>query len=377
MPHSSSSNLQNPPSFHPPPLTFPFAENPNVILTITVEPRSDTQPPALGPINGPDPPPIYSSSRPETPPRPYDDSSVDYGLVGIAPKINVTRKEEQIEKRNDGEGGGNELKGKCLSCGAENSYKEQEWRVEDGGFTGFYAPQEKSHVPLKSTVICHPTHMQIHTQAAMSRRAQLNSGFLTHNQLDRELCINKNQQTGLLHIPLNLQTNQEVGRGEGMQMQGEAKEGSTSEKVPLLSAYASQNMTGMLPFQTERSEFLPDDYGVLTLATAHNVEGGDEQEEEGTICVNLNHETGKLVLPGLDMMFNKQRGMGGSMQEEKGSKGGEHEEAKAMNGVLQLKNVIVRQPSEEEELRDMGRAGATGCEVDDFMSKWNLVISED
>lgn len=362
----------------------------------------------LGSINCPDPPPRYSPQRSETPLEPNDDSSVDYGLVGIAPKINVMRDEEEREKRHDRGGDGNELKGKCLRCGAQNSYEKKEWRVEDGWFTGFYAPQAKSCLPLKSTVICKQTHMPIHTQTEMSTLAQaqawsqLNSGLLTQTQVDREtedrmlteLFINKNPQTGLLHIPLNLQTNEEVERGEDMQGKARVtdekfvgdKEKKVGEKVPLLSAYASQSMTGMPPFHTEKSHLLPDDYGVLRLATAHNVEEGDdeEEEEERTICINWKHETRKLALPGLDMKFNKQRGMDGLMQGEKGSKqrmGGEYEEVKAMKGVLKLENVFVRQPSEEEEeaaaLREMGTGGATGCDVDDFVTKWNLVIPDD
>lgn len=384
---------------------FPNTENPNIIL-ITIEPPSDTDPacpPVLGPINCPDPPPRYSPQRPETPSDLYDDSSVDYGHVGRAPDINVMREEEERDKKDDRGEDRNELKGKCLRCGAQNSTEEKAWRVEDG----FYAPQAKACLPLKSTIICRQTHLPMHTPTEMNTLAkaqawsQLNSGLVTQTQVDREtedrmcteLFINKNPQTCLFNTPLNLQTNKEVGRGEDMQGKakitderfvGDAEEGRKSEKVPLLSAYASQSMTGMLPFQTEQSDFLPDDYGVLRPAAALDLEEGDDDEEEGTICIHWNHETRKLVLPGLHTKFSKQIGMDGLMQGEKGSKermGGENEEVKAMKGGLKLENVFVRQPSEEEEeaaaLREMGRGGATGCEVDDFVTKWNLVIPED
>lgn len=397
--HLLSFNPQNPPTFHPPPLMFPNPENLNTILMI-IKPSSDKEP--LGPVNCPDPPPSYSPQRSETPSEPKEssgDSLVDYGFVGIAPKINVIREEEEREKghgRGDDE---NELKAKCQKCGAQNSYMKKEWTVEDSQFTGFYAAQARPCLPLRSTIV--PIHTQTEMCTPAHAWSQLNSGLLTKTQgisKSREctgLFINKNPQTGLFHIPLSVQTNKEAGMGGNARvadekLDGDAEGGSKSEKVPLLSAYASQNATDMPPFHTEQSDFLPDDYGVLRLATAQSVVEEEEddddyyEEEEGTICINWDNETRKLVLPKADIRSNKQRDRDGLMQGETGRKewlSGEDEEVKVTKGVLRLENLFVRQPSEEEEAagapREMGGGGATGCEEDNFMTKWNLVILED
>lgn len=406
MSHSFSFKLQNPPSFHPPPLTFTNIENPNIIL-ITIEPSSDIDPAVLEPnLDCPDPPPRYPPQRPVTPSEPvepWDDLSVDYGLVSVAPKVDVIREEEDREKRHDRGDDGSELKGKCQRCVAGEIYEKKEGRAEDGHFTGFYAPQAKPCLPLKSTVICTQTHMKKYThkraQTEMSTLAQahawsqLNSGLPTQTQVDRKkdkehpgLFINKNPQTGLFQVGMGKDVEGKV-KVTDEKFDGDAEEGSKNEKVPLLSAYASQNMINMPPFHTERSDFLPDDYDIMRLATAHTVEEGDDdcrEEEEGTICINWDPETRKLVVPEMNMEFNKQRGMDGLRQGEKGSRdqrGREDEDVKVIKGMLRLENVFVRQPSEEEEeagaLREMGRGGATECEMDDFVTKWNLVIPMD
>ncbi|XP_075940760.1 interleukin-20 receptor subunit alpha [Anarhichas minor] len=258
-----SPYILDPPAFHPPVLTFP-PENPNlIVITIIkeIQRESDISDPACPKFPGhvAHCPPGYASQRHEIlpePEEPWDDSSVDYGFIGVAPKI-ATRGED-----------GNNRKGDDQKCAARVSYEKQEWRVEDGHSAG-------------------------------------------HN-----------------------------------------------EAVPLLSAYASQNTTDMPTSHSDQFDFLPDDYGVLRLASAHEIDvddDGDDDKGEANICFDWNPETGSLVLPQMD----------GMMQREKG--GGEEEEVD-----LRLENVFVRQGSEEKAEPQREMEGG-----DDFSTRWNLVISMD
>ncbi|XP_040920741.1 interleukin-20 receptor subunit alpha [Toxotes jaculatrix] len=361
------------------------------------------------------PPPAYSPQRPETPSEP-DDLSVDYGVV-VASKMNVGGEEGPGERRHDREEDGNNLRGKCQKCTAGESYEQKALRVEDG-FAGVYASQAKSFLSQRSTRTCMQTHLPIHSQTEMSTLlqaqafSQSKSVLLTQTQgsllsfqgatkgeVDREeedgecpgLFLNKKNQTGLFHVPLNLQTKKHVGKWEEMdrtddeKTDGAVEEGRESEKVSLLSPYASQNFPDIPTSNTDQSDFLPDDYGVLSLATAHSIEEeGDEgeEQEEGTICVNWDPETRKLVLSEMAMEFNENGGLDGLIQRKEGSEdrmGGEEEEVNAVKGELKLENVFVRQASEEETeaQRETERGGETGWEANDILSKWNLVISVD
>lgn len=402
-----SFKLQNPPSFHSSPLTFPVGENLNIVL-ITLEPKSDKDPACplgLGNIfQYEDPLPRYPSQQHQAPIHPVEhcnDSSVDYGVVSIAPKSNAFREEEDEEKRYNRREDGDNLKGKCQRCTAEDTYEKKQWSNMNGQFAGFYAPQARSPLPLTSTQICMLPHMVINTQTDMSILAQahgtspLNSVLQRKSQVDREaedrealfFIVKNNPQTGLFHCLVNAQTNkmtenvadteEDVRIRTDRNMDKGVEEACKREKVPLLSAYASQDMVPH--FHTELSDSLPDDYGIVRVNTAHSADEDDydnNEEEEGAIRINWDLKTNKLDLPEMAMYW--QRGMTGSSQGDSWSEDqmrGEDEEV--MMGRPRLENVFVRQPSEEDAAREMERGGATAWEVEEFVTKWNLVIPQE
>ncbi|XP_067428932.1 interleukin-20 receptor subunit alpha [Thunnus thynnus] len=395
------------PSFHSAPLTFP-PEKPNLILITVMKDELSSVTDSI--ISKPacpnklqlhiaDPPPIYTPQRSETPPEPedlLDDLSVDYGVVGIAETTDGGEGKGGYW-RQDGEKDGNNLRGERQKCVARDRNDKKEWRIEDDCPAGGYASQ--TAFPKKSTHA--HVHLQTHTQTERSTLVQahawseVNPVLLTQTQaslqsfqgtskseVDREredrersgLFVNINPQTGFFHIPLNLSTKWEGGM-EGRtdrKIDEGVGEGSESENVPLLCAYASQNIKPMPTPYTGQSHFLSDDHNVLRLASAQEEE---EEEEEGAICVNWDPETRKLVLP--KMEINKEGGLDGLLQGERGREdrmGGE-EEVKTMKDDLRLESVFVRQASEEEA--EAQRGMETAWEADDIMTKWNLVISMD
>ncbi|KAG8011211.1 Interleukin-20 receptor subunit alpha, partial [Nibea albiflora] len=362
-----SPYILSPPSFSPPPLTFP-PESLNPIFITVIQPsdiKSNKSDSACSKqqkhSHTADPPPGYTPQRPEPPPEPeepWDDESIDYGFVGAAPKIIVRGVGEEKERRCDSGEDGNNLKGKHQKDEAKESYTKKEWRADDG----IYAPQAKSCLTQRTTHTCSQTHMPMHTQTERSTlvQAQAYSDHLTQTQ------------TPLLSI----QETREVDRDGGME------EESMSESAPLLSAYASQNINTT---HADQSDFLLDDYGVLRLATAEEIEnddGDEEEEEEGTICIDWDPHTRKLVMPEVAMEFTTEEGgLDGLMQREKGweNRVGGEEEVSATKGELTLENVYVRQASEEEAeaQRERESGGVGGWEAEDLLTKWNLVISMD
>ncbi|XP_070705361.1 interleukin-20 receptor subunit alpha [Pempheris klunzingeri] len=394
-----SPYILSPPSFHMSPLTFP-PENLKPIIITFIKPSDIeiiTSGPEFSKRQIADPPPGYSSQRPEIfpqPEEPWDDLSIDYGFVGVAPEINDRGEEErreERERRHDGREDGNSLRGEHKKDAARGSHKVKEWRVEDGRSAGVYAPQAKSDAQTEMSTLIIQAHAFSQLNSVLPTRTQaplLSFQGATKGEVDREI--------GLFPNPLNLQTNQGGGMGGEMDgmvrvrtdgwMDGGVEEGSDGERAPLLFAYASQNVRAIPTSHDDQSDFLSDDYGVLRLATAHQIkeDGEEEEEEEGTICINWNPETRKLVLPEVAMEVNKEGGLNGSMEGEKGREnrvGGEEEEEEAYvtNGELRLENVFVRQASEEEAEAqgEMERGGEISWEVDDVLTKWNLVISMD
>ncbi|KAM9339207.1 interleukin-20 receptor subunit alpha [Symphorus nematophorus] len=410
-----SPDILKPPSFHPLPLTF----NPeNISLLITVIQPSDIES-CVSDLACPkrwqrirDPPAGYTPQRSETPPvpeEPWDDVSIDYACVGVHPKINARGEAEERTRRHDGGEDGNNLRGDQQKCGSSHSYDKKEFRVEDGDSAGVYAHRAKSYLSQSSTHTCAQTLMPIHTQTDVSTLLQahacswVNSGpqnqtqapllaFQGAKELDKEkdrefpgLFINKSPQMGLFNIPLNLQTKMEGEMWE--EMDGEVRvraNGKIDEgvEVPLLSAYASQNITHISTSHANQSDLLPDDYGVVRLATVDIIEKDEEEEEEGTNCIDWDPMTRKLVLPEMAIDFNREIGLDGLMQGQKGGEsrvGGEEKEVNVMKGRLTLEKVFVRQGSEEitEAQRELERGGEQGWESDDVLTKWNLVISMD
>ncbi|XP_032398589.1 interleukin-20 receptor subunit alpha [Etheostoma spectabile] len=384
-----SPYILNPPALHLAPLTFP-PENPKLIIITIIkdlQPGSGISGPACPKQlqHIPHPSPGYASQRPETPAEveePCDDLSVDYGFIDVAPQIDVRGED------------GNNPKGEHQKYAARNNYEKKEWRVRDGQSTGH--TQTHAQTEMRALIQAHARSQPVlptQTQAPLPfQRATM--GEVEEDREFPVLLINTTPQTGLFRMPLDLQTDKMGGMGEGMDgkvedrtdgdINGGVEESTECEQVPLLSAYATQN-TNAMPNSTDQSDFLSDDYGVLRLDTAHNIEEGDEEgEEEGeTICVHWDPQTRKLVLPEIAMEFNKEEGFDWLSQGEKRSEnrmgGEEEEEVNSMTGELRLENVYVRQGSEEKEeaQREMKRGEGMEWEVDDFLTRWNLVISMD
>lgn len=377
-----SPYILDPPAFHPPPLTFP-PEKPNLILITIIKelpPESSISVPACAkrPRHCALPPPGYASQRPETPPapeEPWDNLSIDYGFVGVGPKMEISREN------------GNNLKGEHKKCTAGENSEKKDWEVEDSLFPGH--TQTETSTLLQAHAWSQPVLPPL-----LSFQGAPPLEVNGEEEEEREftgLFLNTTPQTGLFCIPLNLQTNEE-GVEEEMdaevrvrtdgEIDGGVEERNGSEALPLLSAYACQNITNMASSYAGQSASFPDDYGAVKLATAQEIEQDDNEEEEGPICVDWDPQTGKLVLPEMAFEYSKRDGLDRLMQAEKGRENGmegDEEEVNSMKGKLRLENVFVRQGSEEkaeaERAKEIG--GGTGLEADDLFTRWNLVISMD
>ncbi|XP_034018256.1 uncharacterized protein LOC117503173 isoform X4 [Thalassophryne amazonica] len=124
------------------------------------------------------------------------------------------------------------------------------------------------------------------------------------------------------------------------------------ERAPLLSGYASQHIPNC---HVDQPDGLPDDYGILILATEQGMEKEEEEEEamdEGTY--KWAPETGNPMLAQIEESTR-----GGSLKDvAQGEKErGEEEETQPTESRLRLDGVFSRQW------------------VDDLMAKWDLVIS--
>ncbi|XP_019947120.2 interleukin-20 receptor subunit alpha [Paralichthys olivaceus] len=387
-------------SFHPP-LPLP-PESANLLVISVIKYESDTDSAisdtACYKKKMADLPVSYSLQRPEAPLEP-DDLSVDYGFVGMAPQIKVDGEEEAGDQRQDRDDGNNLLTAHQI-CTPGESHDEKEWRVEDGHSAGVESYLSQTHIP---------THSQTHAHTEMSTlvqaRAWSQSKSLLLSQIQGSLLsdqggtyedkecpgsfVNKTPQTGLLHVPLNPQTRMKLETGEKKEekarvrrngkIDGAAEEGSQSETVALLSAYASQNMVHVPISLTDQSDFLPNEYGFLSVSTAHNIVEDEEEEEEegeeeeGNICIKWDPKTRKFVFPEV-----ASGGLMWAEEESENRMGGE--EAYVAKGELKLENVFIRQASEEEAeaLREEERGGESGRDgADGVLSKWNLVISMD
>lgn len=115
--------------------------------------------------------------------------------------------------------------------------------------------------------------------------------------------------------------------------------------------YASQNAHSMQPIN--QSDLLPDNYGLVGLAPAQ------EAEEPGCLQIDWSPSTHRLVIPGLDL---------GTEQGDEGS---------PPRNRVHLDTVFVRQPSEEEALLGAERGGSGQWDTEEFMAKWDLVLSND
>ncbi|XP_030577704.1 interleukin-20 receptor subunit alpha [Archocentrus centrarchus] len=355
-----SPNILFPPPFYKSPFTFP-PENLNLIPISSIGPEL---PGNIYPIPVPacpryilqvaGPPPSYSPQRHEAssePEEPSDDSFVDYGGISMAPQITVGREEEVRGERRD----------------------DEEPRVQSGHSAGAYAPQ------TNSSCTCGQTPMQIQTRG----HTEMNTHVRAHAWPPASLGLWKQKQllsfpgsamsvvnkkkgdretpSEVVSLQLNLQTKEEVEQGEELD-----EEMMLSVERPLISAYASQNVTNMSASHSDQSKTLLNDYGVIRVAARK-----EEKEERGTLWVPKNR---KLVLP--KMEFNHERWVDEPLLSERGIR--EEEEEYVTRGRLRLEDVFVRQASEEEAAqKESENDGEMGSKVEDIFNKWDLKIPMD
>lgn len=270
-----------------------------------------------------DPPPQYAAHMPQEPAYNFDDLS-SYGLLSATSNkcgLNVE--------------GGNNLK------------------HHENHSSGVYAPQATSSYSQRPFL----TQLQNHPAAAAAESSAP-------------------EQTALLHSPLNVKG--KMLKEDGLTAPGmEGK--SQNELEPLLSVYADQNTKYVSAAHAEQSDFrLADDSSAVDLEETEKDGGGYEEEEgeeqaRGTIFIDWDLKSGKLVLPELEKWIHGEYEPGSSGEP---TEGGE-EEGNVMGGELLLGDVFVRQASDEEAPREPGRDPEGEGEVHDILTKWNLVIPMD
>lgn len=200
-----------------------------------------------------------------------------------------------------------------------------------------------------------------------------------HTQLQKHTAAVESsgpEQTALLHSNLNVKGT--MLKEDGMTTPGMVEK-SQNELEPLLSVYAAQNTKCTTAANSEQSEFrLADDSSIMGLEETEKDGGGHEEEEEEareTIFIDWDPKSGKLVLPELEKWIHRGDEPGTSGEPTNG--GGEG--GNVMRGGLLLGGVFVRQASDEEvwEPPELGRDPEEGGEVQDILTKWNLVIPMD
>lgn len=202
-----------------------------------------------------------------------------------------------------------------------------------------------------------------------------------HTQLQKHTAAAESsspEQTALLHSNLNVKGT--MLKEDGMTAPGMVEK-SQNELEPLLSVYAAQNTKCATAAHSEQSEFrLADDSSAMGLEETEKDGGGhkeeeDEEEARGTIFIDWDPKSGKLVLPELEKWIYRGNEPGNIGEPTNG--GGE--EGNVMRGGLLLEGVFVRQASDEEvwESTELERDPEEGGEVQDILTKWNLVIPMD
>lgn len=353
--------FQNPPSFNHTVLTFPL-EKLNIIHVTAIEPIFPRQHMA-------DPPPGYaiqrSGSAPD-PEQPHDERYIDYGFVALAPKIDV-REDEEREMRADGTNHKGEHKGEHKSTNKRDDHLSRVNRS-----------QAKPHLSQSSTQTCLQEHKPADIGTSMRAKPLAQTPGATNREADTEegdkeflgsLIINKTPQTGLFHVPLNLQT-----KKADVKMDGGVGEGSERESVPLLSAYASQDVKATS--DADESDYLADKYCSPRPAV---MKEDHVEQEEGGIFLHWEPSAWNLVLPDMAAAFSKEKGLDWLLQgkKEREQSLGSEEEVNVTRGRVLLQDVLIRQTSEEEAeaQRQLERDGER--EWDNILSKWNLVIPMD
>ncbi|KAM9355191.1 interleukin-20 receptor subunit alpha [Pholidichthys leucotaenia] len=344
-----SPNILRLPGFSPPPLTIPPEKTNLTEISLVKEEIAQLLPSLSAPAcptcqpHLADPPPSYSLQGPGPPSEssehedPIDDSFSDYGSVRVVPQIGA-----EVNECPSGE---------------------------------FYAPQARSHMAIQPRAQLEmSTSMQAHGWAPVDSAVQTltfqNSPIarVVRNDGKRQpgaLFLSKTPQSGPSLVPLNIQTHrgEENGRANPVSegtldvgVEGENK----PENVPLLSAYASQNIRNM---STSHSDTIGDDYGVLRLAPEQEAEvdyyGDDDDGEDSPL--SFDWETTRLELSQMRMRLNTSGG----------------EDSFVMKGGLRLEDVFVKQSSLEEVHREPENEEDMSSEVDNVLNQWELVISMD
>lgn len=355
-------NFQRSPSFNQTVLKFP-PEKTNLIFMTVIHPSdldSNISGPSCPKWDGhvADPPPGYAAQSFDVPAEPeqlWDDVSIDYGCVAVAPQIHAG--EEETGSTHDKVGDGNHLKGEHQKSTSGDISK---WSTHP-------CPQKQTPIEVR-------TLKQIDKQinsAPLTQTQAVSCQGTNNSQVEREeggLFLNKTpiESRGM---------KKQMMMAEG-KIDGSVEEGSESERVPLVSACASK---------TGQSDCLSEDCGVLRPATVDGIQkaSGEQAEEEHegeTTFIHWNPNSTKLWLP--EMVFPKEAGLAWLWQGEKDRKNRVEEEEEGVyteRKKVLLENVFVRQSSEEEAeaKRAMERGGDKGLGLDDIVNKWELVISMD
>lgn len=315
-----------------------------------------------------DPPPGYpsqSSGSASDLEQPHDGSSLDYGFVAVASKIDVGG-DEETERRADG-----------TNHEGEHQKNKSTTKSEDH-LSRVNRCQAKTHLSQSSTPTCLQKHKPADIGSSMHAKPLAQTLGATNREADTEegdkgflgsLIINKTPQTGFLHVTLNLQTTT-----VDVKIGGSVGEGSERECVPLLSTYASQDITAIS--NTDKSDYLADKYCFPRPAVRKE---DPVEEEEGGIFLDWEPSAWNPVLPDMAAAFGKEKGLDWLLQDQKEREQslGSEEEVNLTKGRVMLQDVLVRQTSEEdaEAQRELERDGER--EWDNILSKWNLVIPMD
>ncbi|XP_017264497.1 interleukin-20 receptor subunit alpha [Kryptolebias marmoratus] len=220
------------------------------------------------------------------------------------------------------------------------------------------------------------------------------------------LFISRNPVTGLFSVHLSmLKEEAEEGGGADGNEKGGQEGGNRSEKIPLLSGYVSQRIRNQPPVPPDESDFSADYSCVLALPaaqTAERYESGHEREG-GDLCVDWIPRW----RPQMEVGLNPEKQLEGLKPSERGAEAGAagKDEAYMAKGGVGLKGMPCNPPvafgsngpevtrafpplfsnedlyttrgvkpafEKEEELQ---RGEET--DVDDFLSKWDLVLSSE
>ncbi|XP_054900300.1 interleukin-20 receptor subunit alpha [Poeciliopsis prolifica] len=362
----TSPPILNQLSFHPCPVVF-LPDNATLQLTSIIP---NKPPPGIQSFvpYGLQPPNPYAPQRSDVqqePEEPLNDLSDDYAAVFTK---KVSGKDTRQREPEEGVAMNNlkDKHQKNVDC-----YEKKDVEVKDDNSSNGYKPQAKTfgQTPMQSEVstllrslpcsIGHPvltSQTQAPTQS--NQRSFSDKQTIDSNTESSALWHTKNVQSGTFNVHLNLPLLKEEGTREGIKG-GEEKQ-NQGENVPLLSEYASQVIPTRPTVHSQQSDCLSDEYGALIKATAQKAEAGHFK-----MCSNWNPEN-MLPMPGMTFHVNKR--LGGMQPSDRGKEdntGGTFEEMYTTRNHLKLENVLLRQASNEEE------------ETDHFLSKWDLVISND